>query len=61
MSIENAKAFVERMKTDSEFRKRVSEAESLEVRERILKYEGFDFTKEELDSLRDEVKESIGS
>ncbi len=61
MSIESAKEFVERMKTDSEFRKRVVEAESLEVRDRILKYEGFDFTKEELDSLRDMVKGSIGS
>ncbi len=61
MSIESAKEFVERMKTDSEFRKRVVGAESLEVRDRILKYEGFDFTKEELDSLRDMVKGSIGS
>ena len=32
MSIESAKAFVERMKTDGEFRKRIAEAESPEVR-----------------------------
>jgi predicted ribosomally synthesized peptide with nif11-like leader len=61
MSIESAKAFVERMKTDGEFRNRVAEAESPEVRERILKYEGFDFTDEELDSLRNTVKTSLES
>jgi len=59
MSIESAKAFVERMKTDGEFRRRVAETESPEVRARILKYEGFDFTDEELDSLRKEVKTSV--
>lgn len=59
MSIESAKAFVERMKTDKEFRRRVAEAESSEVRERILKYEGFDFTDEELDSLKEDVKKSL--
>jgi predicted ribosomally synthesized peptide with nif11-like leader len=61
MSIESAKAFVERMKRDSEFRNRVVEAESLEVRARILKYEGFDFTKEDLDCVRDEVMSSVRS
>jgi predicted ribosomally synthesized peptide with nif11-like leader len=59
MSMESAKAFVERMRTDKEFRRRVAEAESTEVRARILKYEGFDFTEEELDSLKDDVKKSI--
>ncbi len=54
MSTESAKAFVERMKTDGEFRRRVAEAESPEVRARILKYEGYDFTDEELNSLKDE-------
>jgi len=61
MSIESAKAFVERMKTDGEFRKRIAEAEASDVRARILKYEGFDFTDKELDSLKDEVKESVVS
>ena len=55
MSIESAKAFVGRMKTDGEFRNRVAEAESPEVRARILKYEGFDFTDEELNSLKDQI------
>ncbi len=59
MSIESAKAFVERMKTDGEFRNRIAEAESSEVRARILKYEGFDFTEKELDSLKDAVKRSV--
>ena len=61
MSVESARAFVERMKTDGEFRNRVSEAESPEVRARILKYEGFDFTDQELDSLRRTVKNSFES
>jgi len=61
MSIESARAFVERMKTDGEFRNRIAEAESREVRARILKYEGFDFTDEELDSLRNTVKTSLES
>jgi predicted ribosomally synthesized peptide with nif11-like leader len=59
MSLESAKAFVQRMKTDGEFRRRIAEAESPEVRKRILKYEGFDFTEEELASLKDEVKRSM--
>ena len=59
MSIESARAFVQRMKTDGEFRRRIAEAESPEVRARILKYEGFDFTDEELASLKDEVKRSF--
>jgi predicted ribosomally synthesized peptide with nif11-like leader len=61
MSIESARAFVERMKTDGEFRNRVAEAESPEVRARILKYEGFDFTEEELLSLRKTVRNSFES
>ena len=50
MSMDSAEKFVERIKTDREFRERVAEAESPEVKARILKYEGFDFTDEELDS-----------
>jgi len=61
MSIESAKAFVERMKTNGEFRNRVAEAESPEARARILKYEGFDFTDEELASLRKTMNKSVES
>ena len=61
MSIESARGFVERMKTDGEFRNRVAEAESPEIRARILKYEGYDFTDEELDALRKTVKSSVES
>jgi|WetSurMetagenome_2_1015567.scaffolds.fasta_scaffold1556850_1 predicted ribosomally synthesized peptide with nif11-like leader len=61
MSIESAKAFVERMRTDAEFRNRIAEAESWEVKARILKYEGFDFTEKELNSLKDAVKKSVVS
>ena len=61
MSMESARAFVQRMKTDGEFRKRVAEAGSPEVRAQILKFEGFDFTEQELDSLRKTVKDSLKS
>jgi predicted ribosomally synthesized peptide with nif11-like leader len=61
MSIESAKAFVERMKADGEFRQRIAEAESSEVKAMILKYEGFDFTDKELDSLKDAVRKAFVS
>ena len=55
MSIESAKAFIERMKTDEEFNNRVSTAKDKEARMALVKAEGFDFTKEEIGSLIDEL------
>jgi predicted ribosomally synthesized peptide with nif11-like leader len=59
MSLESAKAFVGRMRTGAEFRNRIAETDLSEVRARILKYEGFDFTEKELASLKDAVKKSF--
>ena len=55
MSIESARAFVERVKTDEEFAKRVTGAASREERLEISKSEGFDFTPEELKTVTGEL------
>ena len=48
MSIESARDFIERVKTDEEFAKRIAGAKSREERADIAKAEGFDFMPEEL-------------
>ncbi|MBW4054614.1 MAG: Nif11-like leader peptide family natural product precursor [Proteobacteria bacterium] len=53
MSIESAQAFIERMKTDEEFAKRVIECTDTEARNALVNAEGFDFTP-------DQVKEASG-
>lgn len=57
MSIESAKAFIERMKTDEEFRNRVTKAETAEARKAIVEAEGFDFTKDEIEKVRIELSD----
>ena len=52
MSIESANAFLERMKTDEDFRKEVTEIKDSEGRMKFVKSVGFDFTKEEIVSVR---------
>ncbi len=49
MSIESAKAYVERLKTDEEFSKRILEAKDAYARKKIVQLEGFDFTKGDID------------
>ena len=55
MSIESAKAFLERVKNDEIFRKKVGEEPTSVERIAFVKAQGFDFTKEELDSLQTEL------
>lgn len=57
MSIESAKAYVERMKTDKEFARSIVEAKDAEKRNQIIKSAGFDFTKEHFDSVVSELSE----
>jgi predicted ribosomally synthesized peptide with nif11-like leader len=57
MSIESAKAFIERMKTDEEFRKKVETAKTKEERKKIVKDAGFEFTKAELNEVSEELTE----
>ncbi len=57
MSIESAKAFLERVKSDEEFADRIREASSREERREIAKSEGFDFMPEELKKATDELSD----
>ncbi len=56
MSIESAKAFVERMKDDEDFRKEGGEIATAEERMAFVKSAGFDFTKEELETVREKLQ-----
>ena len=47
MSKESVKAFIERMKTDEEFAKQVSERKDIEARMAFTIEQGYDFTGEE--------------
>ena len=65
MSIESAKAFMERMKTDEDFRNKVNECKDNEARKALVVKEGYDFTVEELKGTRlvvltDEELDSVG-
>ena len=55
MSVEAARAFVERMRRDEEFKKQMLAAESAAKRKEIIKNEGFDFERMHLDSLVSEL------
>ena len=54
MSIESAKAFLERLKDDEDFRKSVGELGTAEERMEYVKGAGFDFTKEEMEDVKSE-------
>jgi predicted ribosomally synthesized peptide with nif11-like leader len=58
MSIESAKAFLERVRNDEDFRKTVGEIATAEERMEFVKGAGFDFTKEEIKSNLDELSEA---
>lgn len=55
MSIESAKAFIERMKTDEDFNNRVSTAEDKEARIAFVKANGFDFSAEDIKDVNSEL------
>jgi len=48
MSLEAAKAYIERIKTDEEFAKKVGECKDAETRISFVKNSGFEFTEEEI-------------
>ncbi len=56
MSLESAKTFIEKMKSDEDFRKEVGEKSSPDERMKFVKQCGFDFTKEDLDSVREKLE-----
>ena len=55
MSIESAKAFVEKMRRDAAFKKQILAAESAAKRKELIKSAGFDFERMHLDSLVSEL------
>jgi predicted ribosomally synthesized peptide with nif11-like leader len=57
MSLESAKAFVERMKTDEDFRKKVTECKDNETRRECVKSQGFDFTADDIELVKGELSE----
>ncbi len=65
MSIESAKAFLERVKNDEDFRKELEGQASVEERIEFAKAQGFDFTNDEIREVREclsdeELKEVAG-
>jgi predicted ribosomally synthesized peptide with nif11-like leader len=57
MSIESAKAFLERVKNDEDFRKESEGQASVEERIKFAKAQGFDFTKDEIQEMHDSLTE----
>ena len=55
MSIESARAYVERMREDEEFRQRVEKATESEEKKKIILEAGLDFTQEELKQAAEEI------
>ena len=55
MSIESAKLFIDRMKTDEVFAKKVNECKDSESRNSFANAEGFDFTVEEIKEAGSEL------
>jgi len=57
MSIESAKKFMVRIKTDEEFALKISECKAKEARMEAVKAAGFDFTPEELADVNSELSD----
>jgi predicted ribosomally synthesized peptide with nif11-like leader len=57
MSIESAKACMERIKTDEDFAKKVMECKDQEARMAVVRAAGYDFTTEEVRPLLGEIQE----
>ncbi len=54
MSMESAKKFIKRLQTDDDFLQQVKGCKDFEERNKFVKSEGFDFTAEEINRLKDE-------
>ena len=57
MSVESAKLFIERMKTDKEFAQKVTDCKDTEARIAFVKAAGFDFTSDEAKKATGELNE----
>ena len=59
MSMESARAFIERMKADEEFAKKIMAETTAESRISLARGEGFNFTAEEIVSCSGELTDDI--
>jgi predicted ribosomally synthesized peptide with nif11-like leader len=57
MSIETARAFVEKLKSDAELAQKVHEAEDTESKLQIAKQEGYEFTAQEAKQVQEELSD----
>ena len=57
MSSESAKAYIERLKTDEEFKERVKDAADKEARMALVNAEGFDFSEEDIKAVKSELSD----
>ncbi len=57
MSLESAKAFMEKLKSDEAFRSKVAACKNPEERLALAKQEGFTFTSEEFQQVKDQLSE----
>jgi len=57
MSLESAKAFVERIKTDEDFRNKVNKCQDQETRKALVMSAGYNFTKDDIEILANEISE----
>ncbi len=57
MSIESAKAFIERVQTYEEFRERMKDAADKEARIALVNAEGFDFSEEDIKAVKSELSD----
>jgi len=57
MSVESAKKFIEKVKADEAFAKKVKECKDSEARLAFAKASGFDFTAEEIKGLKTELSD----
>lgn len=58
MSLDAAKAFIEKMSTDEEFRNRMHALDNRDERLRLIHAEGYDCTEEEIGRVGTELTES---
>ena len=57
MSVESAKAYIERIKTDEEFAKKVIECKDSDARMAVVKGAGFEFTVEDVKHVQEELSD----
>lgn len=55
MSIESARVFIEKIKTDEDFAKKAGECKDKEVRMQFVRAAGYDFTSEEIEACAEEM------